>query len=85
MDITNPSQTWIALSQSHHTESPSRSGQIFDEAVILLQQVVVVFDLPELYTVGKESSSFETSYRLVKVRRCASLCCSPFSGPRAYL
>jgi hypothetical protein len=63
MDITNTSQTWAALSQSHHKESQFWFGQLFDEAVTLLHQVVEVFDLPKLYTVGKESSCFEISHR----------------------
>jgi hypothetical protein len=62
MDITRTSQTWAALSQNNHKESQSRFGQPFDEAVILLHQVVEVFDLPELYTVGKEPSGFEISH-----------------------
>jgi hypothetical protein len=64
MDITSTSQKKASYSQSHHKESQSRFGQPFDEAMILLHQVVEVFDLPELYTVGKESSGFEISHRL---------------------
>jgi hypothetical protein len=45
-------------------ESQSRFGQPFDEAVILLHQIVEVFDLPELYTVGKESSGLRSAIAL---------------------
>jgi hypothetical protein len=57
MDITSTSQKKASYSQSHHKESQSRFGQPFDGAMILLHQVVEVFDLPELYTVGKESTA----------------------------
>jgi hypothetical protein len=43
----------------HGKEAHPWLGQSFDKAVILLDQVIQVFDLPEFYLLGKGSSGFE--------------------------
>jgi hypothetical protein len=45
-------------------EAHSRLGQSFDEAVVLLDQVIQVFDLPQLDRFGKHPAGFEFSNRL---------------------